>query len=334
LNAATGSDQESAIIYELNGTPTGEVGVTGTASKIFSNSTANDVGVKSIINGGNIDFGISNSGGPYQMQLNGSNGGALLLQNSANSNEALRVKASGGSGVTELTVDTTNNYVQIGTSSSSNTTSNAVLVLNSYNNGTTDADPGSGINGAMYYNSTAQSFRCYQNGVWDACDGLVNSTTSISTNVTATSSTTFGQAYTVPANDCQAGVVYLVTAFGYFTEPATHQSMTLTLVGGGSTLLSMNGGGGIANLPTSGSANWYFNATITCYTSSTVMVSGQASWGTSGSSTVDSADGAAQTATQTWTNTSSTSLDVQGNWNTTAGTTYKMTQFVVQRLGP
>ncbi|HEY8999383.1 MAG TPA: hypothetical protein VIM53_03615 [Candidatus Saccharimonadales bacterium] len=334
LNAANGgTDQESAFIYELGGTQTAEVGVTGTASKIFSNSVANDLGIKNINGSGNIDFGISNSGGPYQMQINGSNGGSVLLQNTANSTTAFKVKAQGSSGVTELTVDTTNDYVQIGTASPTNTTTQSLLVLNNYH-GSGVADVSGGTNGAMYYNSTADAFRCYQNGTWTACDGLVNSTTAISTNITATSPTTFGQAYTVPAGDCEQGVVYLVTALGYFTEPATHQSMTLTLVGGGTTLLSLNGGGGIGNLPVSGSANWYFNATITCYSSSTVMVSGQASWGTSGASTVDTADGAAQTGTQTWTNTSSTTLDVEGNWNTTAGTTFKMTQYIVQRLGP
>ncbi|HRJ06710.1 MAG TPA: right-handed parallel beta-helix repeat-containing protein [Candidatus Saccharibacteria bacterium] len=70
------------------------------------------------------------------------------------------------SGSTNLfNANTANSIVTIGTSD----TTGAVLVLDVK----TDAgDPagGSATNGAMYYNSNANKFRCYQNGAWKDCD--------------------------------------------------------------------------------------------------------------------------------------------------------------------
>jgi hypothetical protein len=66
--------------------------------------------------------------------------------------------------ITSLSVDTSADLVQIGSSS---TDANAIeLVLDSYNNAT---DPGSPVNGTMYYNSATSKFRCYEGGAWKNC---------------------------------------------------------------------------------------------------------------------------------------------------------------------
>lgn len=79
--------------------------------------------------------------------------------NVANAN-ALRVR----NGATNLfNVDTTNSIVSVGTSD----TTGAVLVLD-VKTGAGDPAGGSATNGAMYYNSNANKFRCYQNG-WIDC---------------------------------------------------------------------------------------------------------------------------------------------------------------------
>ena len=63
-----------------------------------------------------------------------------------------------------FTIDTTNKRIQLGSSA---TDSNAVtLVLDSYS---VAADP-TGVNGAMYYNSSFGKFRCFEAGAWKDCD--------------------------------------------------------------------------------------------------------------------------------------------------------------------
>ncbi len=66
-------------------------------------------------------------------------------------------------------VDTSNSQVLIGTSD----TTGSVLVLDTK----TDAGDPSGTNGAMYYNSTLNKLRCYQNGGWLDCLSAGASTT-------------------------------------------------------------------------------------------------------------------------------------------------------------
>jgi hypothetical protein len=92
----------------------------------------------------------------------------LFFQNAANSTAALVVNSANGTGI--FTVDSLNGYAQIGSA-----TTDAVarlFVLDSYNNGT---DP-TGVNGAIYYNTSLSKFRCYQGG-WTDCIGAAGSST-------------------------------------------------------------------------------------------------------------------------------------------------------------
>ena len=96
-----------------------------------------------------------------------------------------------GSTVSVFKVDTLGATVTIGTSDTAGT----VFVLDTK----TGAGDPTGVAGAMYYNSNAGKFRCYQNSAWTDCIGtgggggdvyLANSNTFTNTNTVATTSAT------------------------------------------------------------------------------------------------------------------------------------------------
>jgi hypothetical protein len=78
------------------------------------------------------------------------------------STTAFQVQGSGDAPV--FSADTSDNLVQIGSATAN--TNPTLLVLNNYASAT---DPATGTNGAMYYNTTSNVFRCYQNGSWVNC---------------------------------------------------------------------------------------------------------------------------------------------------------------------
>lgn len=92
--------------------------------------------------------------------------GSALFSNVANSVNAFRVQNS--SSLALLTVDTTNNMVQIGSSTADAT---AVLLVLDVSSGAFDP---AGYPGAMYFNSVMGRSRCYEGGVWVFCTGIRN----------------------------------------------------------------------------------------------------------------------------------------------------------------
>lgn len=92
------------------------------------------------------------------------NNGALELRSTANN--AFIVKDDQGSDF--FSVNTAGGLVKIG--SEQNTTA-VLLVLD---NMSLDSDP-EGINGAQYYNTKIQKFRCFQNGMWRNCITAIDS---------------------------------------------------------------------------------------------------------------------------------------------------------------
>ena len=89
-----------------------------------------------------------------------------VLRGTADGTASIQLQNAAGT-TTLLTADTTNNRIQIG---SSTTDSTAIsLVLDSYQNGVDGSDPSGGVNGAMYYNTFTNKMRCYQNGGWYDC---------------------------------------------------------------------------------------------------------------------------------------------------------------------
>ena len=76
-----------------------------------------------------------------------------------------RLQSPNASSLAVLTADTSSNTLQVG---SATTDATAVLLgLDSYNNGT---DP-TGFNGAIYYNTSLNKLRCYENAAWADCIG-------------------------------------------------------------------------------------------------------------------------------------------------------------------
>jgi hypothetical protein len=85
--------------------------------------------------------------------------GSALFKSPFNSTTAFQIQNAAGNSL--FTVDTTNSRIQIGTSDTTAT----LLVLDTK----TDSSDPTGVNGAMYYNSNAGKFRCYQAGAWTDC---------------------------------------------------------------------------------------------------------------------------------------------------------------------
>lgn len=142
------------------------------------------------------------------------NTGKISAQNLTDSATAFTV--SDQSLVELFTVDTSNKRVYIGDIAADAT--GTVLILDTKNNA---GDP-TGVAGAMYYNSSMHSFRCYQNGVWRSClGGLAYANTAPATTLTAggTTEQPFSTTHTIPAGSCQPGRVYRVTAKGVYTTP-------------------------------------------------------------------------------------------------------------------
>lgn len=115
-------------------------------------------------------FNVSGSGtigGAGTVTGNFTNNGVALFSNTANSTAAFTVQ---GTSSTKLFVaDTTNSRVYIGNPTADATT--VVLVLDSSN-----ATEAASTNGAMYYNSTNNKFRCYEGGAWKNCSNSTLST--------------------------------------------------------------------------------------------------------------------------------------------------------------
>ena len=97
-------------------------------------------------------------------QLSGANTWANT--NTVSVSNANAFKVQDATSLAVLTADTSANLrIQIG---SSTTDATAIFfMLDSYNNGT---DP-TGANGAMYYNTNTNKFRCYQASAWSDCIG-------------------------------------------------------------------------------------------------------------------------------------------------------------------
>jgi hypothetical protein len=86
-----------------------------------------------------------------------------LFKNAANSTTAFQIQNASGAAL--LVADTTNLALKVGGGDVSPDASPALLVLD-YKN--TSGDP-TGTNGAMYYNSNSNKFRCYENSAWRDC---------------------------------------------------------------------------------------------------------------------------------------------------------------------
>lgn len=90
--------------------------------------------------------------------------GTFLYQSASDSATAFQIKNNGGAAL--LVADTTSNFaLKVGGGDVSPGATPALLVLD-YKN--TTGDP-TGVDGAMYYNSSLDKFRCREGGIWKDC---------------------------------------------------------------------------------------------------------------------------------------------------------------------
>lgn len=236
-------------------------------------------------------------------------------------------------GTSLFTVDSTNSRIYVGSSTADAV--GTVLVLDTKN---TAGDP-TGVNGAMYYNSSLGQFRCYSNTLWRPCSNAVSANTSVPAGNTVGSNSTaeaiFASNYAIPANECRTGKVYRVSARGvYSTYNLTAPSLTLRIKFGSTNVLATG-----ANATTTNMANrqWTISADIVCQTapSTTATVEGQG--------TVTRATAAAtavqwemvSTAGVTVDTTAAQTLQVSAQFGAAnAANTITLRQLIVQELSP
>lgn len=271
----------------------------------------------------------SNGAGLGSALFNVTSTGVTTFQNSTDSAAAFTISRS-GSGGSLLVADTTNSRIQIGTATADAT--GIVLVLDTKNNA---GDP-TGVDGAMYYNSSLQAFRCYQGTEWRSCiGGLVGASTGTQTVVnTAVDTLITTKTYTVPANNCVPGRVYRVTARGVYTSANLTTPSLIFTIRLGSTVVAAstttNSGNGQTN------RQWSVNADIICQTagvSGTVESAGTFDIQTTATA-VASAE-MANTAPVTVNTTTSQLLQASIKWGTAnANNSFTVRQLMIESLGP
>jgi len=229
-------------------------------------------------------------------------------------------------------IDTTNSIVSIGAVDGTAT----VLVVDTKN---TAGDPtgSSATNGAMYYNSSLQEFRCYSNGDWWPCHDSVTANTSVpggNTFSNTNAENIFASNATIPANECKTGKVYRITAAGiYGTVGLGAPTLTMRLKFGTTNILATAANGTSAG---ASSRQWTLNASIICQTapSASATVEGQG-WITRSTSAIAAAfwefDGTAVTVDTTAAQTVQLSAQF-GTAN--ASNTITLRQFIVEELSP
>lgn len=265
----------------------------------------------------------------YNTLFNIDNTGQTTFETSTNSTTAFQLQNS--SALNMFVADTSNKRIQIG---SSTTDANAVLlILDSYS---TAADP-TGVTGAMYYNTSSNRFRCYENGAWENCVGsLATSNTSTSSlNGATTGIQNFGTTSSIPANYCTQGRVIHIVANGILTTTTTAQPIAFTVRLGSTTI----GVASAASTPTASITNrgWKLDYYIICTAAlgSSVAVRGEGSAQYFNTTTTSVQLDMAASATTTGINTTTANtinISVTFTGTASASNTMTLEQLVVQGM--
>jgi hypothetical protein len=359
VKTTSGTATVGLRIDSTGASPTTGTVTTGTArtswqrfnvTQAFTGTPSN---IKAVILPGNGSTGTVYTWGA-QMVLNGSpqiyarttastvaasrgivgNGSALFV-NGTNSTAALTVQNA--TGVNQLAVDTTNSRVILGTSGGD--TVGTILV---FGNKTNAGDP-TEVDGAMYYNSSTDAFRCGINGDWRDCTGgLINSSTAVSSAISNTTTITnfsggTGNSFSTLANDCAPGVVYDIKAQGVLSN-TTNASIKfyLNIDGTGTALVSTPNFYAIASNAAASNLGWQLTASLICDTTGgSGTLEAQGVLLIAGSTTASSTLMLVNTATKTIDTTTTHSIFVGVGWNAASAiNTITMRQLIVQRIGP
>ncbi|MDB5178286.1 MAG: exported protein of unknown function [Patescibacteria group bacterium] len=333
-----------------NGTTNGGAGgaVTITAGNGGSNS-ANGAG-------GTITLAAGNGG---TTAVSGGNGGSVILQGgaaqgggtvgkvlvkplaNADSTAAFQVQKAGGAAM--FAVDTTNQAVIVGTPAGDSV--GTVLQLGVKSNA---GDPAGGyvVDGAIYYNSSTDSFRCYNNSFWVSCiggmrysqtsqGGASNNPPAGDTVGNTTTATTFAESYSVPANDCIPGRVYRITAGGLWGDAAT--SVFTLKVLWGATTVAVTDAGATLNYASQTAQYWHAQIMLTCFTNASAVTAIEATGQVFfNANNVGQVMGIGTSVKgQAVTTNSSQTLKLQVTWaNLSASNTITLRTYVVESMGP
>ena len=173
---------------QYNGASTSIINIgnnAGASSTQQVNITSSATGISTLVLGSSSSTStttIRGGTGGININPNGSSNTGLIISPTNNSTSALQIQSASAAD-TLFSADTTNNKLIVGNATGTNANTTQLIVDSS------TADPSSGSNGAIYYNSTSNKLRCYQNSAWGDCtSGTANSTatyTSGLANVTA-----------------------------------------------------------------------------------------------------------------------------------------------------
>jgi fibronectin-binding autotransporter adhesin len=247
-----------------------------------------------------------------------------------NTNSATAFAVQDGSSNNVLLVDSASARVYVGP-----TAGNTTGTLLVFGNKTNAGDP-TGVEGGMYYNSSTKSFRCYTSGTWRGCaGGVVFANTSVpggNTVANTTTETNFTSNYSIPANDCQPGKVYRVTAYGLYGTHSSSPQLNIRLKFGSTTI----GQTGDINRNTSQTnETWHVSYTITCITAgASGTIEGQGDVILDGaSSNAEQYNGMGNNATVTIDTTAAQTLQLSADWDTAnASNTIILRQLIVEAL--
>lgn len=144
--------QGSTIELQADSLRLGKSGSTTTVDGSLNTDTIDAASVGTLVIGGDNATAIN-------IEKDTTFGGSVTMRNEINSAAALQVQDADGTEI--LTVNTDDNRIQIGKSDATAT----VLILDTK---TSSGDP-TGVNGAMYYNSSLNKFRCFEENAWKDC---------------------------------------------------------------------------------------------------------------------------------------------------------------------
>ncbi|HEX7963063.1 MAG TPA: hypothetical protein VF466_00585 [Candidatus Saccharimonadales bacterium] len=135
----------------------------------------------------------------------GNTTGATVIANTVGTSTTA-FKVQGPSSAVYLNIDSSNNRLYVGNPTADST---AFLLILDYKNST--GDP-TAVNGAEYYNSANNKFRCAQNSIWMDCTNGFNTST-LSADQAATQSSTTMQSVTALGFTANANTTYVFDAW-------------------------------------------------------------------------------------------------------------------------
>jgi hypothetical protein len=147
--------RDSNAAFKVTSTGNGTLFNVDTVASKISIGTNGTIAAITTLNNGNV--GISNATPGSTLDVAGN----ALFKNATNTASAFQVQSS--TAATLFIVDTLNSQVEIGSPTADGV--GVILVLDTKN---TSGDP-TGVDGAMYYNSNAGKFRCYEAAAWKDC---------------------------------------------------------------------------------------------------------------------------------------------------------------------